>query len=245
MIEISLKFFETLLAQGGQIIDPNQANDIQQTVHDLAQKADANMAIINHVDNTLTKVIFVIGLVGVLLPIIVQYFQNKKLKFTGLKLEKKFNKQIIEYRNTTFETIKVLENEYQEMIISLQQEQKVQGYLSEANTFYIHGITFFYKGDYKSAMVNYMSALYYFNQCKKTDRILTTLTNLIACMKLISAEHLSMVKEDIAESDEFKSVDYILAQIKYNFEPFTKVDDKLKEVEALFMSKKVLLKQLK
>lgn len=245
MIKTSLKLFENLLAEGGQILNSSQAADIQQTVHNLSQKADAHMAIINQVDSTLTKVILTIGLVGVLLPIIVQYFQNKKLKFAGLKLEKKFNKQIIEYRNSTFDTIKVLENEYQEMIISLQQEQKIQGFLSEANTFYIHGITFFYKGDHKSAIVNFLSALYYFNQCKKTSRLITTLTNLIACLKLISAEQLIQAKDEITQSDGLKSVDYIIAQIKYNYEPYTNVDDKLKEVEKLFINKKTLLKQLK
>lgn len=245
MINISLNAFKIFLAESGPLLDSSQAADIQQTVHNLSQKADAHMAIINQVDGTLTKVILTIGLVGILLPIIVQYFQNKKLKFAGLKLEKKFNKQIIEYRNSTFDTIKVLENEYQQMIISLQQEQQIQSYFSEANTFYIQGITFFYKGDHKSAIVNFLSALYYFNQCKKTGQLITTLTNLIACLKLISTEQLLQAKEEITQSDGLKSADYIIAQIKYNYEPYTKVDDKLKEVEKLFLNKKTLLKQLK
>ena len=223
--------FEKLFSDNNPIIQAIQTQSNSDGINPLSIKADSYLDIINQVDSTLTKVVFTIGIVGILLPLIVQYFHNKNIKLERLKQEKKFNKQIIEYRNSTFSTIKTLEQEYQKMIIALQEEQKLQSYLSEANTFHIQGITYFYKGEHKLAVINYMKALFYFNICDNTNRMLSTFDNLIPCIRLITPEQLNQANNALKTSIEHGSLDLILSQIKDNVNDDSKIHDKLAEIE--------------
>lgn len=223
--------FERLISDNSPLIQIFKSQSNANSIDPLSIKASSYLEIINQVDSTLTKVVFTIGIVGILLPLIVQYFHNKNIKMERLKQEKKFNKQIIEYRNSTFSTIKTLEQEYQKMIIALQEEQKLQSYLSEANTYHIQGITYFYKGEHKLAVINYIKALFYFNICDNTNRMLSTFDNLIPCLRLITAEQLNQANNDLKTSIEHGSFDLILSQIKDNANADSKIHDKLAEIE--------------
>jgi len=58
--------------------------DVKYKLELINHKIDNNLNIINSVngfyDSAWNKLIFVIGVLGILLPIVIQYFQNKNLK---------------------------------------------------------------------------------------------------------------------------------------------------------------------
>jgi len=184
-----------------------------QILNEINFKLNETANIINNVnafyESAWLKLIVVITIIGIVVPIVIQYFQRKSNKDIfekyssdfELKLNERIN--ILEERNKKY--IAELQENYNKEIDKLKQITEEQTDTNEANTFYLQGRLRFSEKNYKHALPDFIYSTEKYLKVGNIERMLVLLSFINNC--IIKIEKKSVFDEVLLERktdwDEF------------------------------------------
>ena len=169
--------------------------DVKYKLELINHKIDNNLNIINSVngfyDSAWNKLIFVIGVLGILLPIVIQYFQNKNLKLLLDEVNNKFQKSIKEIK----EENKILLDEeikkFEEKFSSIEENNIINELKVKWTTNLLHARTYFVDKKFPHALHGYFITLdtEIDNRHRfKKNNIRPLLVNILECLRNIDSD---------------------------------------------------------
>lgn len=164
-------------------IDSIQLN---QKLNELAYKVDNQNQIIAEVnsfyDSAWLKLIFVITLLGVIIPIIAQYFQRKNFKdltsFIDSQLKDSFDTKLNELKEYNETRMKASITNYENKINNLEQINQKTLIELDASTYYLQGRALFLENNWIGAIASHSRSALAFSKCNKPERTLPQLVNI-------------------------------------------------------------------
>lgn len=170
-LKFQVKAFENLSSKLDSLSNLKRIDKIQLK---LDESADIISSVNEFYDSAWTKLIVVITLLGVILPIIIQYFQRKNNK-------EMFKQSMNEFRSEIESKITILngENErkfneitekYQQEIIKIQSLHEKQVMETDGSIFYLQGRVRYSEKNYKNALIDFLNAANNYNNTSNYER---------------------------------------------------------------------------
>lgn len=209
--------------------------DLKYKLDYINHKIDNNLNIINGVnefyDSSWNKLIFIIGVLGILLPIVIQYFQNKNLKLLLDEITKKFDKSILELKEEN--TIKFnaeIEN-FENKFKFLEEQNITNSIRIKWTSNLIQARSYLDKNNYSSALRGLFFALSIElqNRDRLNDNIRTTLNFILQCVSKITQEDFDSAVKKLDENHDIV-LDNIWASLseQQDYETYSDVIEKIK-----------------
>jgi len=194
------------------------SNKLHQIHFEANQKYDLITQVNSFYDSAWLKLLFVITLLGILVPLIAQYYQRKSLKdlsnFIQNQLNENFNAKIDQLKTfnaaemetnmkTVADNIKAIENKNQNLFFEL-----------DAATYYLQGRTYFLNKDYIGAARSFAISTFLWLKTERPEKSIVNLVNLKMCLKSITDKvAFENIKTDII-GIEYKNIDEIVQYFK-------------------------------
>jgi hypothetical protein len=185
-LKIRLSHFDYLNAKLDSIQHSQNLNEINFKLNETAN-------IINNVnsfyESAWLKLIIIITVIGVVVPIIIQYFQRKSNKELfdkySLDFENKLNEKINLIEKNNGEKFKELTDEYNKEIQNLRELNKKQINESDANIFYLQGRVRVNEKNYVYALNDFVISAEKYLKTENTKRAIVQLNFIVVCLKHI------------------------------------------------------------
>lgn len=185
---------------------------------DINQKQDLISQVNSFYDSAWIKLLFVITVLGILVPLIAQYFQRKSLKdlttFIQNQLRESFDAKIDQLKafntsememnmKTVTDNIKSIENKNQNLFYEL-----------DATTYYLQGRTYLLNKEFVGGARSFIISAFLWLKTERPEKSLIQLVNLKICLKSISDKNiLENIKTDVT-GIEYKNVDEMVEHFK-------------------------------
>jgi hypothetical protein len=167
----------------------NNSNSLRQLKYEVVQKQDIISQINDFYNSAWLKLIIVITILGILLPLIVQYFQRKSLKdltdFISKQMNDTFDLKIKELE--IFNKIEIEESikDLKDNLSRIEDENTNLLKELDATTFYFQGKTTFEQKRYEVAIRDFMKSTELWLSSKRPERCLVLFTNILKSLKLL------------------------------------------------------------
>lgn len=186
----SLNILSTRIDQLEQKIDSlNQSAELQQLTYELNSKQDLISKVNEFYDSAWLKLIIVISVLGILVPIVVQYFQRKNLKdlseFIRNQMNDNFDRRIKELEELNKTKIEDELKDFKEKLTDM--EEKNSNLITEldANTFFLQGRSNVLSKHYYIAIQSFIKSSFLFLDSNRPERAKVPFVNLNLCLKVI------------------------------------------------------------
>ena len=217
-----------------------RATSLQQIQYELHQKQDVISQINEFYDSAWLKLIIVITILGILIPIIAQYFQQKNLKelteFIRNQMNDGLELKINELKNYNQTEIDKTTLELNNNFKKLELKNQMLASEIDASLFFLQGQNSFGKKDFVGSTKDFLKCTYHWLQTERIDRVEVMIGNiLISIKKLKTKTELEEVDSLLTQSVKMsltEILDYIKNH-KYYISYSSKFEDLLKEVERL------------
>ncbi|OXB22984.1 hypothetical protein B0A80_13415 [Flavobacterium tructae] len=147
-------------------------------------------------DSAWTKLIFLLAgaftILGIIMPFVIQHFQNKALKASEKELESKLTMQVTLLKKTLEEELSVL---VQDKFAELEKKIEKVTQSSTAQIHHVQGNQNFAKKDFKEAVKDFLKASLNYAKCKHLSNLNRTLANVALCIKSLSIVEIQNLKE--------------------------------------------------
>jgi hypothetical protein len=183
----------------------NNLTDLNQMQFELNKKQDIITQVNSFYDSAWAKLIIVISLLGVAVPLLIQYIQRKDQKekdeFMRKILTDNFNNQLSELKNSNKTEIDRTIEDYKKMITELEKKNEMIFNASEASTFFLQGLIMQGNKRFISAIESFIKAAFFLEKSNNYNRIPVTLYNLKQCFKnLQSAKDIITLNNKLSNS---------------------------------------------
>lgn len=208
--------------------------DLKYKLDYINHKIDNNLNIINGVndfyDSSWNKLIFIIGVLGILLPIVVQYFQNKNLKLILDEVTNKFDKSIVELKdenkNKLADEIKIFEEKF-----NLLEEKNTSNEIKiKWSTNLLQARAYLLNKQYHLALYGFLIALdtELNNRDKLKNNIKATLNSIFECLENVTKTTFDKCLERLDENHQIR-LDDILKNLENqeDFDLYKELKDKI------------------
>lgn len=217
-----------------------KASSLQQIQYELHQKQDVISQINDFYDSAWLKLIIVITILGILIPIIAQYFQQKNLKelteFIRNQMNDGLDIKISELKNYNKTEIDKTILELNTSFKKLEHNNEMLTSEIDASLFFLQGQNSFGKKEFVDSTKDFLKCTYYWLNTERIERIEVMIGNIIISLKRLKTKA-EIEKVDKALSQSFKmSLDEILDYMKnhkYHVSYSSKFEDVIKEIERL------------
>jgi hypothetical protein len=189
-------------------------NQIDQLTHKIETQNSIATEVNSFYDSAWIKLIFVITILGIILPLIVQYFQRKNLKELTEDLKDKFDSKLENLKKDNELKIDSSLQKYKKKIKKIEAKNNVALTELESNTFHLQGRALFNEKSYLISVGSYLYAALLSKKCARIDRVALNLKSTLLGLKKM-------------KDDDFKNVDSFL---KENFGK-QDLEQSLKELE--------------
>ncbi len=173
---------------------------------DINQKQDIISQINTFYDSAWLKLLFVITVLGILVPLIAQYFQLKSLRdltdFIQNQLKESFDSKLIELKEYNKKEMKdqmEILNDNMEIIDAKNKNLSIE---LEGAIYFLQGRTYFLTNEYGTALRSFLKAAYYWLDTKQIEKTLVQFVNIKICLINIKDKSiLEKMKVDLPEID--------------------------------------------
>jgi hypothetical protein len=185
-----------------------QSSSINQLTYEMHQKQNLISQVNDFYDSAWLKLIIVISVLGILVPIIAQYFQRKNLKdlteFIRKQMNDSFDLKIQELKIFNSQEIEKVLDKLNSNIKSI--EDKNQNFFKEldASTLYLQGRASVLDKNYPLAIVSFLKSADFYLQTERPERAKVQFANLKLCIKAINDKILIAQASSILEKSTYK-----------------------------------------
>jgi hypothetical protein len=195
------RIIDSLIQENKSISKIVDSLQIQNQIEKLVYKVDTQNSIINEVnafyDSAWIKLILVITFLGIVVPIIVQYYQRRNFKELTEDLKEKFDSKLDNLKENNDERINLLLKKHKKKITRIEKKNEKSLFELEGTTFYLQGRTLFIEKNYYMAFGNFLRASLFLKRCGKIDRTSTTLDFALTTLKKLTKEELEKVNNEM------------------------------------------------
>lgn len=166
----------------------NKLDSIQNlnSINDLAVKLNSQADIISNVNNfyesAWLKLIIVISFLGIVLPLVIQYFQRDNLKqvtnFITKEIKETFDRKIIELTESNSKQIEELKNNINTEFDRIKTDYECLSVEVEASLYYLQGKQSYSLKRYNIAIKDYIKSASFWVQSSKPERAKVLLVNI-------------------------------------------------------------------
>ncbi|NOG56150.1 MAG: hypothetical protein HND54_00275 [Bacteroidetes bacterium] len=218
-----------------QAIDSLQ---IQNQLDKLIYKIENQNTIISEVnsfyDSAWLKLIFVITLLGIIVPIVVQYFQRKDLKELTDGIKDKFDSKLNNLKETNDLKVDLLIQKYEDRIERLENKNEKALVELDANTYYLQGRALFIEKNFMGSIGSSLKSALLLKQCDRTDRIVPILNNVLRAFKHLNQANFNKLDGYLKNNSENKTFEETLNELEKNLNSESMIYMKANELRTIF-----------
>ena len=196
------------ISNKSNILEKIDSLEIQNQIDKLKYQIDTQNNIVNQVndfyDSAWLKLLIVITVLGIILPIIVEYFQRKNYKELAINLKKSYDDKLESFEENNKLKIDKIIKEYEDIFKKLELKYDKSMHEMDANTYYLQGRTLFNEGDFKGSVLSYLRSAKLLKKCDRIDRILPVINNMSGALKLCDEEKIIQLDDSVAKVFENK-----------------------------------------
>jgi hypothetical protein len=167
----------------------NQNSTLKQIQFELNEKQDIISQVNDFYDSAWLKLIIVISVLGIIVPIIVQYLQRKNLKDLTESIRKQMNdtfeSKITELKNFNEREMQLITQEFKNNISSVEKQNENLLTELDASTFYLQGRASINSKNFPLATLSFLKSAHLWSQTKRPERVKVIFVNLASCLKQI------------------------------------------------------------
>ena len=215
---------------------------IQNQLEKLTYKIENQNSIVSEVnsfyDSAWIKLIFVITLLGIIVPIFVQYFQRKNLKNLTDGIKDKFDSKLNSFKETNDLKIDLLIQKYENRIELLESKNEKALVELDANTYYLQGRSLFIEKNFISSAKSNLKSALLLKRCERTDRIVPILNNVLRAFSHFTQDNFDKLDESLKKNSEKKSFEETLNELEKDLSPESSIFITTEKLRTLVNSKK-------
>ncbi|WP_339624055.1 hypothetical protein [uncultured Winogradskyella sp.] len=240
---IQERIIDSLKQENESILKVVDSLKIQHQIDKLAYKVDTQNSIINEVnsfyDSAWIKLILVITILGIIVPVIVQYFQRKNFKDLAEDLKDKFDSKIENLKKDNEDKINVLIKTHKKKIKRNEKRNKKAMIELDAVTFHLQARSLFNEKNFFSSFRSYLKSSLLFKRSNRIDRIEPNLNNILLTLTKLNDEDFEKVDGALLETSEKKTFDECLSVIEEGINSDSVIISKIKEIREFIKEKTV------
>lgn len=219
----------------------NQSSTLKQIQFELNEKYDIVSQVNDFYDSAWLKLIIVISILGIIVPIIVQYLQRKNLKDLTESIRKQMNdtfeSKLSELKEFNEREMQLITQEFKNNISLVEKQNENLLTELDASTFYLQGRSSVNSKNYILAIQSFLKSAHLWSQTKRPERTKVIFVNLAVCLKLIKKKSYGeLINKQLMSSSLSMSLDEYLEyfNMSENIDSFKNELDKVKtEIERI------------
>lgn len=219
----------------------NQNAEMQRLSYELNSKQDIISQVNEFYDSAWLKLIIVISILGVLVPIVAQYFQRKNLndltEFIRNQMNDSFDRRIEELEEYNKSKIESELLEFKDKISDIEKQNKKTLIELDAITYYLQGRASVLSKQYFLAIPSFFKSAYLFLDSDRPERVKVQFVNLKLCLKGINSTKPILQANKIMKDGSYKmtideTIDYFKSHKKKElYEGY--LEPVIKEIERI------------
>lgn len=215
---IQKTIIDSLKQENESILKTIDSLKIQHQIDKLTYKLDTQNTIASEVnlfyDSAWLKLLFVITILGIVVPLIVQYFQRKNFKELTIGLKEKFDSKLENFKIENEEKINSVIKNHKKKIKKIDKKNKKALLELDGNTFYLQGRSLYNEKSYYSAIGNFLRSALALKKCGRTDRIEPNLRFALMTLKKLDEDDFKKVNTEMLITSENKTFEECLSEIE-------------------------------
>ena len=231
-IELKTKFLK-------QIDSLKIQNQLDKLKYEIDTQNSIATEVNNFYDSAWLKLLIVITILGIILPILVQYFQRKNYKELAENLKKSFDNKLDILKDNYELRIDKIVTEYEKNLKELESKNDKAMYEIDANTYYLQGRSLMLERSFVPAVFSYLKAILTLKKCNRIDRIIPNLNMLKRALNKVEPERINFldkVLDNKFESDFENLMDEIDNEISIDSTILVKTT----ELRKIYLDKKTM-----
>jgi Tfp pilus assembly major pilin PilA len=179
-----------------------QSATLKQLEFKLNEKQDVISQVNDFYDSAWLKLIIIISILGIVIPLMAQYFQRKNLKelttFIQNQMNNNFETKLKELKSFNKLEMEKSLIEFKDNIKDLENKNELLNSQVEASLFFLQGQQTFKSKKYASSAKDFIISSYYWLKTDRTSRIEITVSNITKVLtKVNSIEELDELNEKL------------------------------------------------
>lgn len=229
-----------ILALEARIDSISNFSSLKQLEYEMHSKTDVLESVNAFYDSAWIKLLIVISILGVVIPIIAQYFQKQNLKdltnFIGTEIKDRFDTRLSELKQYNQDNISSLVKQYTDKFETIEKENENTLREVDASLFYLQGRSTLLENNIIHATTSFIKSADLWLQSSRPERSSTQFTNLMRAIKKIkNTEMLSTIDRLLIEKYKYSNnLTGILSSFKTHEEvDIEKINQLLDQIEKI------------
>ena len=236
------KIIDSLKQINESLIKTVDSLKIQNQIENLTYKIDNQNSIVAEVnsfyDSAWIKLILLISILGIIIPLIVQYFQRKDFKYLTENMNEKFDLKLENLKKDNEVRIDSLLKKHKKKIKQLENKNKNTFIEMEANTYFLQARTLYNEKDYPGALISSLKAAVFSKRCGRIDRIGNNLENIIISLAYIEKDQFKIIEDDLLISFNNKNFEQCLNELEEGLTSESIYNIKIRKIRECITEKK-------
>ncbi len=200
-----------------------QSSSIRQIEYQLHEKQNVLSQVNDFYDSAWLKLIIVISVLGIIIPIIAQYFQSKNLKdltdFIQKQLNDGFNLRLTELKEFNSKEIANSVSNLNTELAKMNERNNILLKELDTSTYFLQGRSFMAEDNYSQAIPSLFMAAYNALESERVERVTAPIVNAKVCFEKINdIKTLGKIDKSLNNSSWNKSLSDIMEFFKSHSE---------------------------
>ncbi|MCG8806449.1 hypothetical protein G1K75_12385 [Tenacibaculum finnmarkense] len=231
-IELKMKFLK-------QIDSLKIQNQLDKLKYQIDTQNSIATEVNNFYDSAWLKLIIVITILGIALPIIIQYFQRKNYKELAENLRNSFDDKLDILKENNELRIDKIVNEYKTNLKELETKNDMVMFEIDANTYYLQGRSLMLERSFIPAVFSYLKAILTLKKCNRVDRIIPNLNNLKRALTNVEPDKMDIL-DRVLQTKLENNFESLIDEIEKEISADSTILIKTSELKTIYLNKKTM-----
>ena len=231
-IELKMKFLK-------QIDSLKIQNQLDKLKYQIDTQNSIATEVNNFYDSAWLKLIIVITILGIALPIIIQYFQRKNYKELAENLRNSFDDKLDILKENNELRIDKIVNEYKTNLNELETKNDMVMFEIDANTYYLQGRSLMLERSFIPAVFSYLKAILTLKKCNRVDRIIPNLNNLKRALTNVEPDKMDIL-DRVLQTKLENNFESLIDEIEKEISADSTILIKTSELKTIYLNKKTM-----
>ena len=231
-IELKMKFLK-------QIDSLKIQNQLDKLKYQIDTQNSIATEVNNFYDSAWLKLIIVITILGIALPIIIQYFQRKNYKELAENLRNSFDDKLDILKENNELRIDKIVNEYKTNLKELETKNDMVMFEIDANTYYLKGRSLMLERSFIPAVFSYLKAILTLKKCNRVDRIIPNLNNLKRALTNVEPDKMDIL-DRVLQTKLENNFESLIDEIEKEISADSTILIKTSELKTIYLNKKTM-----